>query len=276
MKLPNIVVRILAGAVFVGLLLGGILINQYTFLSIFILITLLSLYEFYGLIEKNAGVKISKLWGMGAGAVLVVASFLYFSTGITIGIALYIAFMILIFVGELYLKREDPIKSLAYNVLGQMYIAVPFSLACYLAYAHSSGDYHFLYILAVLVFIWVNDSFAYLTGMTFGKHRLFERISPKKSWEGFIGGAVFAMAASYAFYYFFGELSVLSWMGFAAVTVVAGTWGDLIESLLKRTLGVKDSGNMIPGHGGILDRFDSTLLAIPAVVVYLLFLQAAV
>lgn len=276
MKLPNIVVRILAGAVFVGLLLGGILINQYTFLSIFILITLLSLYEFYGLIEKNAGVKISKLWGMGAGAVLVVASFLYFSTGITIGIALYIAFMMLIFVGELYLKREDPIKSLAYNVLGQIYIAVPFSLACYLAYAHSSGDYHFLYILAVLVFIWVNDSFAYLTGMTFGKHRLFERISPKKSWEGFIGGAVFAMAASYAFYYFFGELSVLSWMGFAAVTVVAGTWGDLIESLLKRTLGVKDSGNMIPGHGGILDRFDSTLLAIPAVVVYLLFLQAAV
>lgn len=276
MKLPNIVVRILAGTVFVGLLLGGILINQYTFLSIFILITLLSLYEFYGLIEKNAGVKISKLWGMGAGAVLVVASFLYFSTGVTIGIALYIAFMMLIFVGELYLKREDPIKSLAYNVLGQIYIAVPFSLACYLAYAHSSGDYHFLYILAVLVFIWVNDSFAYLTGMTFGKHRLFERISPKKSWEGFIGGAVFAMAASYAFYYFFGELSVLSWMGFAAVTVVAGTWGDLIESLLKRTLGVKDSGNMIPGHGGILDRFDSTLLAIPAVVVYLLFLQAAV
>lgn len=276
MKLPNIVVRILAGAVFVGLLLGGILINQYTFLSIFILITLLSLYEFYGLIEKNAGVKISKLWGMGAGAVLVVASFLYFSTGVTIGIALYIAFMMLIFVGELYLKREDPIKSLAYTVLGQMYIAVPFSLACYLAYAHSSGDYHFLYILAVLVFIWVNDSFAYLTGMAFGKHRLFERISPKKSWEGFIGGAIFAMAVSYVFYYFFGELSVLSWMGFAAVTVVAGTWGDLIESLLKRTLGVKDSGNMIPGHGGILDRLDSTLLAIPSVVVYLLFLQAAI
>lgn len=276
MKLPNIVVRILAGAVFVGLLLGGILINQYTFLSIFILITLLSLYEFYGLIEKNAGVKISKLWGMGAGAILVVASFLYFSTGVTIGVALYIAFMMLIFVGELYLKREDPIKSLAYTVLGQMYIAVPFSLACYLAYAHSSGDYHFLYILAVLVFIWVNDSFAYLTGMAFGKHRLFERISPKKSWEGFIGGAIFAMAVSYVFYYFFGELSVLSWMGFAAVTVVAGTWGDLIESLLKRTLGVKDSGNMIPGHGGILDRLDSTLLAIPSVVVYLLFLQAAI
>lgn len=269
LKLPNIVVRILSGAVFVALLLGGIL-NEYTFAVIFTVITALSLYEFYGLVQTSAKVGVSRILNIVAGICLFSGSFLYFSLGSTIGFALYAVLIMAVFIGELYFKREDPIKSLAYGILGQVYIAVPFSLANYLAFAHSSGQYHYLYILAVLIFIWVNDSFAYLTGIAFGKHRLFERISPKKSWEGFIGGAVFSIAVSVLFYHFFDELPMPAWMGFAAVTVAFGTWGDLIESLFKRTLGVKDSGSMIPGHGGILDRFDSTILTIPAVVVYLL------
>lgn len=269
LKLPNIVVRILSGAVFVALLLGGIL-NEYTFAVIFTVITALSLYEFYGLVQTSAKVEVSRILNIVAGICLFSGSFLYFSLGSTIGLALYAVLIMAVFIGELYFKREDPIKSLAYGILGQVYIAVPFSLANYLAFAHSSGQYHYLYILAVLIFIWVNDSFAYLTGIAFGKHRLFERISPKKSWEGFIGGAVFSIAVSVLFYHFFDELPMPAWMGFAAVTVAFGTWGDLIESLFKRTLGVKDSGSMIPGHGGILDRFDSTILTIPAVVVYLL------
>jgi phosphatidate cytidylyltransferase len=273
LKLPNIVVRILAGAVFVGLLLAGILINEYTFLAVFSLITVLSLYEFYGLIEKDAKIPTTKVWNVLGGFLMFVGGFYYcYYSASFVAFIPYIIYLLTLFVGELYLKRKTPIESLAYSLLGQMYIVLPFTLANYLVFIHVAGEYSGIYLLALLVFIWVNDSFAYLTGMAFGKHRLFERISPKKSWEGFIGGAIVSIASSLIFAYFFPSLSRFEWLGFAAVVVIFGTWGDLFESLLKRTLGVKDSGNMIPGHGGILDRFDSTILAIPAVFVYLLLI----
>lgn len=274
MKLPNIVVRILAGAVFVGLLLGGIIINQYTYVVIISLITTFALYEFYGLMENTAKVPVIKTWNILGGFFLFLGGYAYFA-GIA-GVAAftpYLIYLLVLFISELYLKRQNPIQSLAYSVFGQMYIAVPFALVNYLVFAYERGTYHFVYILALFVFIWVNDSFAYLTGMAFGKHRLFERISPKKSWEGFIGGAAFSIASSLIFAHFYPNLSLVAWLGFAAVVVAFGTWGDLFESLIKRTLGVKDSGNMIPGHGGILDRFDSTIFAIPAVSVYLLLIQ---
>lgn len=275
MKLPNIVVRILAGAVFVGLLLGGILYNEYSFLVVFSLITVLSLYEFYGLIEKDAKVPVVRVWNVLGGFFLFLGSFYYCAYGASVvAFVPYIIYLITLFISELYMKRANPIQSLAYSLLGQVYIASPMALTNYLVFAYHPGVYHWVYILALLVFIWVNDSFAYLTGMAFGKHRLFERISPKKSWEGFIGGATISIASSLIFAHFFPNISTLAWLGFAAVTVAFGTWGDLFESLIKRTLGVKDSGNMIPGHGGILDRFDSTILAIPAVFVYLLLISS--
>lgn len=273
MKLPNIVVRILAGAVFVGVLLAGILINEYTFFVVFSLITILCLFEFYGLIEKDAKVPITKVWNVLGGFFLFLGAFYYTAHSYALtAFVPYIIYLLLLFVSELYLKRENPIQSLAYSLLGQIYIAAPFALTNYLVFAYEPDSYHFVFILALLVIIWVNDSFAYLTGITLGKHRLFERISPKKSWEGFIGGTVFALGSSLVFAHFYPNLSIIEWLGFAAVTVVFGTWGDLWESLMKRTLGVKDSGNMIPGHGGILDRFDSTILAIPAIFVYLLLI----
>lgn len=273
MKLPNIVVRALAGAVFVGLLVGGILMNEYTFVAVFTLLTGLILYEFYGLIAKSAKVSVSRIFNVAGGILLFVGAFVHQSISgpqSILAFVPYILYLLILFIRELYLKRENPIQSLAYSLLGQIYIALPLALSTCLTFDY--GRYNFVYILAVLVFIWVNDTFAYLTGMMFGKHRLFERISPKKSWEGFIGGAIFAMASSWFFYHFLWythALSLFAWIGLAAVVVIFGTWGDLIESLLKRTLGVKDSGNMIPGHGGILDRFDSTILAIPAAVIYL-------
>lgn len=119
------------------------------------------------------------------------------------------------------------------------------------------------------IFNWVNDTGAYCTGMLFGKHKLFERISPKKSWEGSIGGGIFCIIASFLLSHFFPFMSTGVWIGLALTVVVFGTWGDLTESLLKRRLGIKDSGNILPGHGGMLDRFDSAILAIPAAVVYL-------
>ncbi|GAB6008707.1 phosphatidate cytidylyltransferase [Dysgonomonas reticulitermitis] len=274
MKLPNIVVRILSGIIFIAILVGGMLINQYTFAIVFSLITALLLYEFYGLIEKKAKVPIVRTWNILGGFALVLGGFYYAALGSSFVVFVpYVSYLLILFVSELYLKRQNPIHSLAYSILGQVYIAVPFALTNYLVFAYEPASYHSVYVLALFVFIWVNDSFAYLTGMALGKHRLFERISPKKSWEGFIGGAVFSMASSLIFAHFYPNLSILAWIGFSAITVVFGTWGDLFESLIKRTLGVKDSGNMIPGHGGILDRFDSTILAIPAVFVYLVLIN---
>ncbi|MBK5721130.1 phosphatidate cytidylyltransferase [Dysgonomonas sp. Marseille-P4677] len=274
MKLPNIVVRFLAGAVFISLLLGGMLINEYSFLIVFSLITVLCLYEFYGLVEKDAKVPVIRTWNILGGFFLFVGGFYYCVYSSTaIAFIPYIIYLITLFISELYLKRSNPIQSLAYSLLGQLYIAAPMALTNYLVFAYQPGSYHYVYILALLVFIWVNDTFAYLTGMAFGKHRLFERISPKKSWEGFIGGAIVSICSSLIFAYFFPNLSTIAWLGFAAVTVVCGTWGDLFESLIKRTLGVKDSGTMIPGHGGILDRFDSTILAIPSIFVYLIIIS---
>lgn len=127
--------------------------------------------------------------------------------------------------------------------------------------------------LTLFVFLWCNDVGAYCTGCTIGKHKLFERISPKKTWEGSIGGAVFTMLAAYLLHHFLPDwysfMPVWVWVGMALVVVLFGTWGDLIESLMKREMGIKDSGKILPGHGGMLDRFDSALLAIPATVVYL-------
>jgi phosphatidate cytidylyltransferase len=274
LKLPNIVVRILSGIVFVSILIGGILINEYTFATVFSLIAALLLYEFYGLIEKEAKVPVVRTWNIVGGFSLVLGAFYYSALNASpVAFVPYVAYLLVLFVSELYMKRQNPIHSLAYSILGQVYIALPLALTSYLAFAYEAGSYHYIYILALLVFIWVNDSFAYLTGMALGRHRLFERISPKKSWEGFIGGAVASMASSLLFAHFYPNLCLAAWIGFSAVTVIFGTWGDLFESLIKRTLGVKDSGNMIPGHGGILDRFDSTILAIPAVCVYLILVN---
>lgn len=269
-KLPNIAVRAIAGLVFISILLFGILFNAYAYIIIFGLFTLLSAYEFYGLIEKHAKVPLAKTFDTIIALVLFLSSSLYFSN-ICGSFLIFLPYLILLqifFISELFLKRKNAIASMAYFSLGQLYIALPFALSAFLVFgvAHSFTP---IYLLAVFVLIWVNDTFAYLTGMTIGKHKLFERISPKKTWEGFIGGIVFSMIASYLFYYFSGLHNLYIWFGFAIITSVIGTLGDLIESLIKRTLEVKDSGHIIPGHGGILDRLDSTILAIPAMVIFL-------
>lgn len=272
MKLPNIALRAFSGIIFVGLLLAGILINQYTFVAVFALFTGLLLYEFYGLIEKVAKVSTSKYLNILGGLFLFGAA--YYSSQPEASFPLfyffpYLVYILVLFISELYLKRSDPIKSLAYSLFGQLYIALPLALTNLIAFGFLWG-YNSIFILAILVIIWVNDTFAYLTGMLFGKHRMFERISPKKSWEGFAGGLTFAIIVGILFAVFSNTCSFLFWTGFSITVVAFGTWGDLVESLFKRTLGVKDSGNIIPGHGGVLDRLDSTILAIPAIAVYML------
>ena len=168
-------------------------------------------------------------------------------------------------------------------MLSQLYIALPFSMLNVLAFEQAPNgityQYNMQLPLCVFVFLWLNDTGAYCSGSLFGKHKLFPRISPAKSWEGSVGGAILVMIVAAIIGYFsntncqMSQLSIIGWVGLGLIVVVFGTWGDLVESLFKRTLGIKDSGKIMPGHGGMLDRFDSSLMAIPASVVYLYTLQ---
>lgn len=273
LNIKNLGVRIATGIVFIAILIGGILYNQYSFLIVFSLITGLALYEFYGLIGKTQNIKLNRSFNTLGGLLLFIGSFFFCLSADKQLIALvpYGIYILSVFIAELYLKRSNPILSLAYIMLGQVYLTIPLSLLSYLAFGYDTdnGVYHYAFLLAMFVFIWVNDSFAYLVGSLFGKHRMFERISPKKSWEGFFGGAVFSIAASFIFANFLPHLPLWGWIGFALVMIIFGTLGDLIESLFKRTLNVKDSGTLLPGHGGILDRIDSVIFSIPALFIYI-------
>lgn len=263
----NFLQRTISGAVLIILIVASILWNKYLFGIVFAVITALAIFEFHRLTNQQKGVCVNPTVAIIGALLLFASSFLY-ASGIlpTIVYLTYLFFAVVVFIAELYRKKEQPIHNWAYFFLGQFFVALPFSLLNFILFVPS---YQPIVLLAVFVTIWVNDTGAYLVGMTFGKHRLFERISPKKSWEGFVGGAVFALISGYVFSLFIPEISLLEWFIFSEIIVVFGTFGDLTESLLKRTLNVKDSGNIIPGHGGILDRFDSMLLAAPIICIYL-------
>jgi phosphatidate cytidylyltransferase len=190
----------------------------------------------------------------------------------------YLVSIIYLLIAELYLIHEDPISNWAYTMMSQIYIALPFSLLNVLAFRSAGSDIQYTYLipLSVFVFLWINDTGAYLCGSLLGKNKLFPRISPGKSWEGSIGGGLLVVAVAILVWYLTEKyevnelgLNAYEWAGLGLTVVIFGTWGDLVESLFKRTLGIKDSGNILPGHGGMLDRFDSSLIAIPAAVVYL-------
>ena len=261
--MKNLITRALTGAVFVAIIVGGICFSSYSFLILFCLITGLSLWEFYGLLKHFEKSRIKRIVNSLGGVCLFFSSFIY-ANGLMDGKAFlpYLAFLMYTFIAELYDKKSNPVNNWALTLLPQVYCAGSFSL---LNFIHEP-----LFILALFIFIWLNDTGAYLVGSAFGRHRLFERISPKKSWEGFWGGLVVTMASSQLFVYFAPSgIGWYNWLGLSAVIVLFATWGDLVESLLKRTLEVKDSGNILPGHGGMLDRFDSVLMGIPAMYIYL-------
>ena len=266
--------RTITGILFVVILVGCILLTPISFGILFALISALSVYEFGQLMDKSKQVAINKKITSLAGAYLFLAV-MTFCTGATDAQVFlpYLLLLLYLMITELYLKKENPLGNWAFTMLSQLYIALPFALLNILAFhndvASSSVSYNPVLPLSVFVFIWLSDTGAYCVGSLIGKHRLFERISPKKSWEGSIGGGVFSIASSLVFAHYFPFLHLAEWMGLAFTVVVFGTWGDLTESLMKRQLGIKDSGNILPGHGGMLDRFDSALMAIPAAVIYL-------
>lgn len=270
----NFIQRAITGAIFVAVLIGGIVSGPIPFTILFSLISALTIYEFGTIIGKSGEVQINKSITILAGIFLFIGfGYLGVAPGKNEILIPYLFLIIYLLVSELYLKKKNPVHNWAYAMMSQIYIALPFALLNVLAY-HTSSDgsiseYNPILPLSIFIFNWVNDTGAYCTGMLFGKHRLFERISPKKSWEGSIGGGVFSIIVAIAMAHFFPFMSTATWIGLGLTVVIFGTWGDLTESLLKRTLGIKDSGNILPGHGGMLDRFDSTILAVPAAVVYL-------
>ncbi|MDR0185882.1 phosphatidate cytidylyltransferase [Prevotella brunnea] len=278
-KQKNLITRAVTGVLFVTIMVAGFLSPHYMVL-LFATITGLTLWEFTTLVSQMEHVNINRFISTVAGVYFFVAlagQRLGFVEGFSVFVP-YILTIIYLFLSELYLKNENPILNWAYTMLGQMYIVLPISMINILAFQHDLNGQttiDLLLPLSVFIFLWTNDTGAYCSGSLFGKHKLFPRISPAKTWEGSIGGGILVIAVAVLIGYFTGKdgnvnmLTIPQWIGLGIVVAVFGTWGDLVESLFKRTLGVKDSGNILPGHGGMLDRFDSSLMALPAAVVYL-------
>ncbi|MCQ2190329.1 MAG: phosphatidate cytidylyltransferase [Paludibacteraceae bacterium] len=287
--MKNLVIRALTGAVLLLVMISAILMPPYIFGIVFFALTILCLYEFYGLCYKVDQAKPISRWAMVGGGMLFLSVF--FAELLQcpwIVPVLYVPFFTGTFVVELFRHNGNPILNVAMSLLGHIYVALPFSCLCMIESFGASGDYSIdganwqggYLVLAFFIAIWISDTGAYLVGRAIGRHKLYERVSPKKSWEGFWGGFVLAATIGFLFGRYFPNLPEINghqlydwqWMVFFALISVLGTLGDLVESLFKRYFKVKDSSNMLPGHGGFLDRFDSAIISAPfAYAILLLF-----
>ena len=276
--MKNFIIRAITGLTFAALLIGCILYHPVSLILLFSIVAGLTIWEFGTIVNNHAGASMNRLISAVAGFYLVFAV-----GGYQLGMIStrefmpYLLTLIYLLVSELYRQEANPLKNWAYAFASQIYIALPFALLSVLGLHYDSFAnemrYDFIYPLSVFIFLWMSDTGAYLVGSLLSRYfpaKLFPRISPKKSWVGSIGGGLLCLAAAWGIYAYEPQYMTLwQWMGLALTVCVFGTWGDLVESLLKRQVGIKDSGTILPGHGGLLDRFDSALLAIPAAVVYL-------
>lgn len=282
--MKNFITRTITGIVFVAILAGSFF-DPMLMILLFALITGMTTWEFTGLVNNRENIQVNRFLCTAAGVFLFLAitAFCAEFTPASVFIP-YLITIIYIFISGLFTRNEDPVSDWAYSMMSQMYIALPLSCISIIGFREMPGygvEYNPLLPLSIFIFLWMNDTGAYITGSLIGRHKLFPRVSPGKSWEGSIGGTVIVLGVAaliaWADHSHLLEdwkvmetgLTTAEWMGLGFVVVVAGTLGDLVESLFKRTLAVKDSGNILPGHGGMLDRFDSSLMAIPAAVVYL-------
>ena len=254
--MKNLVVRTLSGLVLAAVVLGAIVWSQWSFGALLAALLVGGMYEFYTLAGKQGNAP-QRVVGLVAGVVLFVLNFAFVSDDIEILGDARQAFGCGLAIGT--------------TIMGICYVALPLSLMCYIPIV-GSDTWNPWIMVAYIFIIWANDVFAYLVGMSVGRHRLCERLSPKKSWEGFFGGIAGAVVMGIvAARMLDGNMWV--WAGLALVAAVSGVLGDLVESMFKRAAGVKDSGRLIPGHGGVLDRFDAMLLSAPFVFVYMLFVM---
>lgn len=276
--MSNFFRRTLTAVWIVIFVLGGFWLHPVSFFFTGLFIVAGAQYEYYIMI-KETGIRPQMAGGIFAGLTLYTISTLVAAGFLPVKSLLYlIPLALIIIVIELFRKEEKPFDSLAHTFMAVIYIAVPFSLFPFSAYSmegldslltHNGITFSPGVVVGFFLILWANDTGAYLTGVTIGRHRLMERISPKKSWEGFIGGLLLSVFGAWLLSGWFGVVDTTRWMIAAVIVSVAGTFGDLIESMLKRSLGVKDSGSVMPGHGGFLDRFDSALLSFPLLYLFI-------
>lgn len=273
MNIKDLATRAGAGILYILIILLGVLGGRYSFLIIFGSILGIALFEFYRMMEKDTSHAISKIFNIIMGVSIFFSSYLFLEEISKYFLPVTVLTYLLILISSTtFIKRNDVLHGIIYSAFGQMYITLPMCLLMLISYSqpfiYGGNGYDHIPILAIFVFLWVNDTAAYFIGTLIGKHKLIEHISPKKSIEGFIAGVFFTVISSFIFARLFPDFSIVFWIVFAVIVSLFGTLGDLFESLIKRTSSVKDSGNLIPGHGGILDRIDSLLVATPAVFLY--------
>jgi phosphatidate cytidylyltransferase len=276
-KMKNFLIRTASGAVMLIVVLGAMLLSKWSFMALMSVIAIGGMWEFYRFSQK-AGYEPMKALGIFTGVVMLCAGLalsMFFDTAnsgnalvlLVASMAALVLIVPLMFICELYRKSATPIANIATSLLGALYVALPMALLIVTPILLGGGEWNPWIMILYIFIIWANDVFAYLFGITLGRHRLFERISPKKSWEGFFGGLLGAMAMGWVAATILGA-SVPMWIGLALVAAISGVFGDLVESLMKRSVDIKDSGNIIPGHGGCLDRFDALILSAPFVFIY--------
>jgi phosphatidate cytidylyltransferase len=267
-KYNNLTQRIITGVAGSAAMITAVCLGEWTYFAVFFLICLFMMLEFYKLIGLD-GIVPQKTFGTACGVFIFALSFLI-EMDVIDDRFYYLIFPLasLIFIIKLYKKTErKPFTNIAFTFLGIFYVAIPFAMLNLAAF--EKGYYDYQIIVGCLFILWASDTGAYFAGTYLGKRKLFKRISPKKTWEGFIGGAILALIFAYGLSQFFHNLEMLQWLIVGVIIIVGGTFGDLVESLLKRSIEIKDSGNILPGHGGFLDRFDGLLISAPFIVAYL-------
>ena len=277
--MKELIKRAVTGVVIVLFVLGGFWLHYISFCITGLIIMIGAQLEYYRMIQYT-GIKPQTVTGIIAGVVTYLLSTVVASGLLPMdSLVLVVPVLVIIMIIELYRKQEKPFQSLAYTFFPMCYVVVPISLFPFSAFLEEGLSPLIVsdvvvfspgIVIGFFILLWTNDTCAYLIGTKFGKHRLMERISPKKSWEGFFGGLVCTLLVSWLLSDLLGVVNTKIWMLIALIVVIFGTYGDLTESMLKRSIGVKDSGSIMPGHGGFLDRFDSSLLSFP--IVYLVFL----
>lgn len=267
--MKTILIRTLSGAIYIALVLGSLIAHEHAFAFVLLLLNFIALKEFQQFSKNNANALTTLTIAVAAFAI----SHLAFTAILPLKWLWLLALIPLaIAIVNLYSKtNKNPISNMGFSGLGLIYISFPLILLNLLS-IEATQQIPWL-IISMLVIIWTNDTFAFLSGLAFGKHKLFERVSPKKTWEGFIGGFIVALIAGYFLHMLIEGIELIPWLILTAIIAISSVIGDFIESLFKRTAGIKDSGKIMPGHGGILDRIDSLLFVVPVTYIYLQLLS---
>jgi phosphatidate cytidylyltransferase len=270
----NLYTRTITGIFFVAIIIGSLILHPLAFAAVIFVIMITGFVEFFRLV-KNGHIFPQYVSGIFTGSIVYLIPVLAAQGLISPKYLALLPFLIFVlFVAELFRDKPNTMQNLAFTIFPLAYLSIPLTTLVLLMSPLVVNDQpHWHIIFGFFTISWSYDTFAYLTGMWLGKHKLFEKISPKKTWEGTFGGTIFGLIAAYILSVFFIELSVTQWLAAGLIIIVTGTFGDLSESLLKRKFSVKDSGNFFPGHGGVLDRFDSVLFAAPALFCYLILLN---